>query len=138
MKIILSATFVNTTKQWPISVDVLINDVSVWKRIVSTVETMQIELDDIVASNQMKIVFSGKTDVADSIAAITAIVIENIQIQGVDIEPVLQKIATYRHYTNGNSDLITAEYTNFAGFDGTIEFNLDTPVSNWFYKNYTW
>lgn len=138
MKIILSATFVNTTKQWPISVNVAINNVVIWAKSVITSEDMQLEINDVVACNQVKITFAGKTQVDNSIASQTAIVINNIKLQGVDIEPVLQKIATYRHNTNGYTDSITAEYTNFVGFDGVIEFNLDTPVSNWFYKNYAW
>ena len=138
MKILLAATFVNATKQWPISVEVTINDVVVWAKSVLDSEDMQIEINDVVASNQVKIMFAGKTQVENDIAAQTAIIINDIKLQDIDIEPVLHKIARYHHSTNGYTDPITTEYTNFVGFDGTIEFNLDTPVSTWFYKNYPW
>jgi hypothetical protein len=82
--------------------------------------------------------FVGKENIENDYVADAAIVIDHITIDGIDISPILIHTASYTHKTNGQTETITTEYTNFIGFDGTIRFQIQTPIFKWLYRNYCW
>jgi len=137
---LIESTFTNSPGLVPLKVQCLINNAVVWEYVLdSTPVTMKVNLDDHVAStHQVAITFAGKTGIENDDASSTVVQISNIQIESINIEPVLQRIAQYHHNTNGYSDPLVSEYSNCIGFDGSLQFELETPVSNWFYKNYPW
>jgi hypothetical protein len=124
----------------PIQVSCWVNDQVHWLAdVMQQQETLQLELDDCVdCSYSIKFVFAGKENVENEYVADTAVIINSITVDGIDISPVLARIAKYTHNTNGQTPTVSAEYTDFVGFDGVIEFQFETPVFRWLYRNYCW
>jgi len=136
---ILLAKFSNTTRTMSILVSCTVNDTVCWTESVLSTGIVEIKLDDQVDKNyNIKFCFSGKENVADEFVAETAITIDSITANGIDISPILVRDAIYTHNTNGQTKTITTEYTDFIGFDGTIEFQIQTPIFKWLYRNYVW
>ena len=136
----LNVTFVNHPGTIPMQVSCMIDNTVVWEGIVKSVPaTMCVDINDYVAAlHQVSIKFSGKTGIENNDVGDTIINISDVRLQNIDIEPVLQRLAKYYHNTNGYSESLIDDYSNCIGFDGRLEFQLETPISNWFYKNYPW
>jgi hypothetical protein len=137
---ILTATFSNTTHQMPIQVSCVVNDVIQWSAdVLDSSEVLEIKFDDRVEQvYKIKFVFAGKENVENEYVTDTAIIIDAVTANGVDLTPVLCRSANYIHNTNGQSDVVKAQYTDFVGFDGSIEFEFETPIFKWLYRNYSW
>jgi hypothetical protein len=63
-------------------------------------------------------------------------VIDSISFDGKDVADILQTCAQYRHCTNGFSTEILEPYTNWLGHDGSLEFQIITPVFCWWLLDY--
>jgi hypothetical protein len=137
---ILTATFSNTTHQMPIQVSCVVNDVIQWSAdVLDSSEVLEIKFDDRVEQvYKIKFVFAGKENVENEYVTDTAIIIDAVTADGVDLTPVLCRSANYIHNTNGQSDVVKAQYTDFVGVDGSIEFEFETPIFKWLYRNYSW
>jgi hypothetical protein len=138
--VILTATFSNTTNQLPIRVSCVVDNITKWSAcVLESKEVMEIKFDDQDQQvYQVRFVFSGKENVENEYVTDAAVIIDNITADSVDLTPVLSRIAQYVHNTNGQSDIIKTQYTDFVGFDGSIDFELETPMFKWLYKNYPW
>jgi len=138
--VILTATFSNTAHQMPIQVSCLVDDVIQWSAdVLDSPEVLEIKFDDRVEQvYKIKFVFAGKENVENEYVTDAAIIIDAVTADGVDLTPVLCRRANYIHNTNGQSDIVKTEYTDFVGFDGSIEFEFETPIFKWLYRNYAW
>lgn len=54
-------------------------------------------------------------------------VIDSFSIDGNDISDILMSSAQYRHCSNESTEVIEP-YTNWLGYDGSLEFRLITPI----------
>lgn len=124
----------------PIHVSCRINNETRWAAsVLEKTEIAEIDFDDQQDQKyHISFVFVGKENVENEYVADTAITIDSISINGIDLEPVLSRTAQYKHNTNGQTDFIQSEYTDFVGFDGSINFEFGTPIFKWLYQNYPW
>jgi len=124
----------------PVRVSCVVDNVVQWTSIVlGSSEEFEIKFNDQTEQvYQIKFVFAGKENIENEYVADTAIIIDKVTANGIDLTPMLPRIAQYVHRTNGQSDIVKTQYTDFVGFDGAIEFNLETPVFKWLYRNYSW
>ena len=124
----------------PIQVGCWVNNQLNWSTdVLDRQETIILEFDDRIDQNYLiKFVFTGKENVENEYVADTAVIIDSISVDGIDISSTLCRIAKYIHNTNGQTQTISAEYTDFVGFDGSIEFQFETPLFKWLYRNYYW
>lgn len=100
-------------------------------------ESIQIELPEDEAEHSLKIVLKNKTSghtVLDPMGAIVQddnILVENIQIDGVDIEYNILQLITYTHDCNGTDELKEHKFYGEMGCNGTAELKFTTPIYLW-------
>lgn len=100
-------------------------------------ESIQVELPENEAEHTLKIVLKNKTSehtVLDPLGAIVQdanILVENIQIDGIDIEYNILRLITYTHDCNGTDQLKTRPFYSEMGCNGTVELKFTTPISLW-------
>jgi hypothetical protein len=61
-----------------------------------------------------------------------AYIVDTIQVNNMDVTEILQTHAKYYHNTNGDTDLIVENYTNWFGCDGELVSSFKTPLFAWF------
>ena len=66
-----------------------------------------------------------------------AFIIESIKFNDLDVTPFLQHLAAkYTHDTNGDTDTIVENYTDWLGADGALTFDFKTPIFTWLLKDF--
>jgi hypothetical protein len=65
-----------------------------------------------------------------------AFIIESIKFNDLDVTPFLQHLAKYTHDTNGDTDTIIENYTDWLGADGVLNFDFKTPIFTWLLKDF--
>jgi len=100
-----------------------------------SLENHQLKLQydtDNIENHKFSLTVSGKQNLIDQFPdhdlSMTAVSIGSIKFDGIDIMPLLQKVARYetiqKEYTQG--------FTHMLGHDGSICFDFKTPLWTWF------
>jgi hypothetical protein len=65
-----------------------------------------------------------------------ACIIDRIEFDGHDVTSILMNTSKYYHTTNGQTESMSEEYTNWLGYDGSIISTFLTPLFSWFIVDY--
>jgi hypothetical protein len=93
--------------------------------------------DDEEKSHQLKIVMTGKTAVHTQLDADGNIVkdamlsIRNIAVDGINIDKLVHRLATYQHDFNGTQPQCSDTFFGEMGCNGTVEVEFSTPIHIW-------
>lgn len=97
--------------------------------------------DDIEQSYTIKIIVKNKTSAhtqvneAGEILSDSLVSIKNFKIDAIEIDQVVYQKAVYVHNFNGSGNQISDSFYGPAGCNGSIEFELTTPVYLWLLEN---
>jgi hypothetical protein len=99
--------------------------------------------DTINTTHTIDLVISGKTDSHTTIdnegnfVSSTMLLIKDFEIDEVCIDQyiVMPKSLPYKHNYNGHGDEVIDQFHDYAGFNGTITLEFDTPFYVWLLNN---
>ena len=99
------------------------------------------EISDEDGDHELAIELYGKQpehtviDEAGEIVKDALITIENIQLDGIDIEQISQDLFEYHHDFNGTQQPIVAKFYGSFGCNGQLKFRFTSPVYLWLLEN---
>jgi len=76
-----------------------------------------------------------KIDNAGNIVSDAVLTIADVEIDGINIDYLIQTLAVYRHDFNGTQAAIEEKCYGTMGCNGTVQFNFTSPVYLWFLEN---
>ena len=97
--------------------------------------------DDEERLHKLKIVMTGKTsdhtqlDRDGDIVKDAMLGINNITMDGINIDLIFYKIATYQHDFNGTGPECIEKFFGYMGCNGSVTFDFATPGYQWLLEN---
>ena len=128
-----------TNPSVPLVFEVLLNDKSVFK-LDQVTESCQVSVDindEEGATQQLKFVMLGKTtehtkiDDQGTITSDAMLAINNITIDGININMLLNDKSKYAHDFNGTQPAVEDKFYGNMGCNGTVTFEFTTPFYLW-------
>lgn len=98
-------------------------------------------LIDISNDHQIEFILSGKRsehtvlDADGNIVSDLLVAINDICLDGDNIDSIVHKIAVYEHYNNGRSGQTFDSFYGTMGCNGTASFSFTTPAYRWLLAN---
>jgi hypothetical protein len=122
-----------------LGIQVWVDDLCVHQHIhVSENYHVQYEInDDEEKSHLLKIVMTGKTaahtqlDADGNIVKDVMLSIRNIAIDGINIDKLVHRLATYQHNFNGTQPQCSDKFFGFMGCNGSVTLEFTTPGHLW-------
>ncbi len=104
-------------------------------------ETVEHEFSDADAEHELTFELFGKLpshtkiNQDGEIIQDVLIFVKDLELDGIDISQVLQKLAVYSHDFNGTQALVQDQFRGVMGCNGTVILKFNTPLYLWLLEN---
>ena len=132
----------STVTSVPLAIDVQLNGVSLFQTDhVKDICEIKFTIDDAEAAQKVQFIMSGKTaehtkiDEHSNIIADAMIKINNVTIDGINIDQLFIDKTQYNHDFNSTQPAIVDRFYGFMGCNGVLTFEFSTPIYLWLLEN---